>query len=203
MSNGLSTTGVASVIVAMTTRMFGSQPPPVIKVSTSDSFLTPDWNVDEIDDKPQCTFYNATFQYTGALCSHFAMARMSRATQVEALNRALSCAAYYQTDCVLSPEIGLSVPAAFVYDQENGLTMAIAPKIISFQEGYGSSRKIALNDPNTGNTIGQVDMKAEVEAEFLEGVTRVMHRRVFNGSAAYCVQLLRAAIDEPCWDEID
>lgn len=200
---GVSATGVASLLVAATTRMWGNTPPLVIKVNTDGAFLSP-WEEYEEDGSPPCKFYNATYQYTGALCSHFALARMGQATQQEALNRALSCAAYHETDCILSPEIGLSVPAAFVYDPEQGLKMVIAPKLVDMVEHSveAEDRLVEIRDPG-GKRHTQIEMKTAVSVEYLQGGARRMSVDTFNHTAAYCIQMLRVAFDESCWAEID
>ena len=184
------------------TRMWGDTPPPVVQVTADGSFLSA-WEEHGEDGSPPCKFYNATYQYTGALCSHFALARMGQHTQTEALNRALSCAAYFATDCILSPEIGLSVPAAFVYDPQDGLRMVIAPKLVDSPDNTGSEdRLIELRDPD-GKRHTQMDMKSAVTVEYLQGGARRMSVDTFNHTAAYCVQLLRVAFDSSCWKEID
>lgn len=198
----VSATGVASVLVAATTRLWGQAPPPVVKVTADGSFLT-EWHDYDNNEGPPCLFYNASFQYTGALCSHFALARMSQATQNEALNRALACAAFYETDCILSPEIGLSVPAAFVYDEANGLKMLIAPKLVDLTSEYVSTSKhVVFQDP-TEKRRAELEMRDVVNVEYLRGGARRMTTEVVNGTAAYCVQLLRVAFDTSCWSEVD
>ena len=197
----VSATGVASVLVAATTRLWGSTPPPAVKVTPDGSFLS-EWDEDATDGPP-CNFYNASYQYTGALCSHFALARMSPATQTEALNRALMCASHYETDCILSPEIGLSIPAAFVYDELEGLAMIIAPKITPLPDDYESEeRLVELRDP-TEKRHAQIEMQTTISVEYLRGGARHMETRTFNKTAAYCIQLLRVAFDASCWSEID
>lgn len=197
----VSATGVASVLVAATTRLWGSTPPPVVKVTADGSFLS-EWD-EYAEGGPPCKFYNASYQYTGALCSHFALARMSQATQTEALNRALSCASHYETDCILSPEVGLSVPAAFVYDELEGLAMLIAPKLTPLPEGYESEERLVEFQDPTEKRFAQIEMKNVVNVEYLRGGARRMTTATFNDTAAYCIQLLRIAFDSSCWSEID
>lgn len=197
-----SATWVTSALVVASTRLWGNTPPPLYRVNTDGSFLSP-WTEYQEDGSPPCNFYNATYQYTGALCSHFALARMGQSIQHEALNRALSCAAYHETDCILSPEIGFAAPAAFVYDPENGLKMVIAPKPIGeLDDAKSEERTVEFRDPD-GRRHTQLQLKTEVAAEYLEGGKRHMSVETFNGTAAYCVQLLRIAFDQSCWSEID
>ena len=192
-------TVAASLLFARTT-LWGDVPPPATTVNSDGSFLS-DW----LDDgtTPPCQFFNATHQYVG-LCSHFSIARMSIATQYVALDRALTCAAHYETDCVISPEVGLSVPAAFVYDQENGLKMLIAPKILPLDASANSTVKlVGFQDPVAGRSNAQLYLNNTVRVEYMEGGTRRMHIDTVHNSSAYCVQLLRLAFDPVCWNEID
>ena len=182
--------------------MWKDVPPPVVPVTQDGSFIRSDWVA--TDDVPPCQWYNGTYQYSNALCSHFAMARMSTAIQAEALSRALSCGAFYETDCVLSPEVGLSVPAAFVYDQESGLKMAIAPKITQLDPAYNSTvRTVAFQDPKDEKRYAELDFNDTITVQFLEGVKRALVTQTFYGTQAYCIQMLRIAIDSSCWSEID
>ena len=195
----VSATGVASVLVAATTRLWGQAPPPVVKVTADGCFLSV-WHDYDNNVWPHCIFYIDSFQYTGALCSHFALARMSQATQNEALNRALACAAFYETDCILSPEIGLSVPAAFVYDEANGLKM-LSLKLVDLTSEYVSTSKQVFQDPT--KRLAELEMRDVINVEYLRGGARRMTTEVVNGTAAYCVQLLRVAFDTSCWSEVD
>lgn len=124
---------------------------------------------------------------------------MSAATQQAALERALDCAAAHETDCIFSPEVGLSVPAAFVYDWRAGLKMVIAPRITAGE----APTHVAFQDPVTARSHANVVLNSSVKAEYLEGVSRVMRTDTFNDSAAFCVQLLRLAFTEDCWEQID
>lgn len=183
--------------------MWGEVTPPVVQVTRDGSFLSK-WDEDA-EGGPPCEFYNASFQYTGALCSHFALARMGQQIQTEAFQRALSCAAYYQTDCILSPEIGLAVPAAFVYDENNGLKMLIAPKILELPVDRAMATKnrlIEFRDPRE-TRYAQIEMQDTVNAEYVLGGTRSIETVIFSESSAYCIQLLRLAFDASCWGEID
>lgn len=91
---------------------------------------------DEYYHADRCAFYNGSYQYTGGICSLFALHRLPASIQQEAHERALRCAAQHETDCILSAEVGLAAPAAFFYDANAGLRMALAPKII----GVGGAR---------------------------------------------------------------
>ena len=129
---------------------------------------------------------------------------MSVATQNEALDRALLCAAHYETDCVISPEVGFSVPAAFVYDQDKGLKMLVAPKLLPIEVRHTSVLKlIGLQDPVDEKSHAHLKLNSTVRVEYMEGGTRRMQTEMMHNSSAYCVQLLRLAFDATCWNEID
>ena len=192
---------ITSVIIAGQTAWRGEDPPPKLKLETNPSFLAPDWD----PAQPNCQWYNASYQYDNGLCSHFSIARMSVSVQQEALTRALDCATAHDTDCILSPEVGLTVPAAFVYDNAAGLKMLIAPKILPLPDGISPEPKIIdVQMPADGRRTGtQVAFSSSVHLEFLEGGSREVKQAVFSGPAAHCAQLLRVAFGQDCWDQID
>ena len=183
--------------------LWGSAAPPSVKVTRDGSFLT-EWKIDESTHIPPCLFFNASYQYSAGLCSHFALARMSSATQNEAIERAITCAAHYETDCIISPEVGLSVPAAFVYDPLEGLKMVIAPKVVSLPHDHNSTMKlVGFQDPHEKLPNVPIHFNDTINVEYLKGGSRRMTTEVMHGQAAYCVQLLRLAFDPSCWREID
>eukprot|EP00966_Prymnesium_polylepis_P305344 7056061-Prymnesium_polylepis.1 len=136
--SGYSVGTIAASLLLAKNNLFDGRNPPAIPVTPDGSFLAK-W--DSGAEVPPCMFYNASHQYKDGLCSHFSLARMSSQTQSAATERAMECATHFETDCILSPEIGLSVPAAFVYDQENGLKMITAPKIVPLR---GLSTEVKL-----------------------------------------------------------
>jgi hypothetical protein len=178
---------------------YWSNKQPLVDVTRDGSFLS-DWDWD--DKVPPCSFFNGSYEYTGGLCSHFALARMSSATQIESTDRALACAAHFQTDCILSPEVGLSIPAAFIYDQFAGLKMVIAPKILLLTEHNSTVKRIGFQNPDSRTSI-TMHFNDTINVQYLRGGTRVMESETMSGSSAYCVQLLRRAFDGQCWREID
>lgn len=174
--------------------------PPLKPISEDGSYLRP-WP-EEDSEVPPCDFWNASVRYSHGLCAHFAIARMSSAVQASSVNRALQCATAHSTDCVLAPEIGLSVPAAFVYDQERGLKMLVAPKLEAAQSS--EKRKVALHAPDSGSNLGvDVQFETAIKVHYLEGVTRMIKDEVLYNESSYCVQMLRMAFADDCWEAID
>lgn len=196
-----STASVAAVMLTASSQLFGNSAPRMKPVTDDGSFLSSGWETKE-DGSPPCTFYNGSHVFTGALCSHFAVARMSHSIQAEATTRALECAAHFELDCLLSPEVGLNVPSAFVYDQDHGLKMMIAPKLKAAGDN-ASTKLISFRSVDGATSHAQLEMLDSVEVEYLLGGQRRMTTEVLNGSAAYCVQMLRLAFLDSCWAEID
>lgn len=197
MASGTSVGLVTSLLIAGHSLWRGSTPPT--KPIRDASFLS-EWNVDETG-LPPCSFYNATFQFKGALCSHFAIARMNTAIQQQALERAMECAVHFDTDCILSTEIGLSVPAAFVYDEVTGLQMVVAPKLELIESVQAN---VDLHLPNNGDKTGvSIRLNKTIKAHFLQGGSRELKTELFEGSSAYCIQLLRLSLSSDCWEQID
>tara|TARA_B100001109_G_scaffold224083_1_gene196825 strand:- start:4471 stop:5082 length:612 start_codon:yes stop_codon:yes gene_type:complete len=193
--------GLATSILIAAKSAWRGEEPPKVRLETNPSFLTPDWD----PAQPKCEFYNASYVYEKGLCSHFSIARMGPSVQQEALSRALDCATAHETDCLLSPEVGLTVPAAFVYDNEMGLKMLIAPKFLPLPAGIDPEPKlIDVQMPVDGRRTGmQVAFNSSVLAEFLEGGSREIKQSLLTGTAAHCAQLLRVAFAEDCWNLID
>jgi len=157
--------------------------------------------------EPNCTWWNGTVSYTSDLCSHFSLSRMASNNAGRAIDRAVKCAAHYETECVISPEIGVSIPAAFVYDPEGtGMRMIIAPRII-FPTGVTAEdldvRTVRVQDPEEQTSGRLAEFNYSVKVEYLPGGSRSPVTEVLNGSDAYCVQMLRAAFVEECWQQLD
>jgi len=190
----------ASLLLAQKNFFSDDQVTPTVPVTPDGAFLS-EWYAD--DGSPPCKFYNASYQYKDGLCSHFSLARMSHATQSTAMDRAMQCAVHFETDCILSPEIGLSVPAAFVYDTQNGLKMITAPKIVELTGVYVEVKNIAISDPTGTRTGKQTRLNDTIRVEYLDMAERKMKSDVMYNSSAYCLQLLRFAFDDVCWSKID
>ena len=45
--------------------------------------------------------------------------------------------------------------------------------------------------------------RKRVHVEYLDGQTRTLASAVFDSDASYCVQLLRHAFSDDCWQKID
>ena len=139
--------------------------------------------------------------YTSDLCSHFSLSRMASNSAGRAIERAVRCAAWFETECVISPEIGVSIPAAFVYDPEGkGMRMLIAPRIL---DPGNDTRTVRVQDPEekTGGRI--TELNHTIRVEYLPGGSRTPVSEALNGSDAYCVQMLRSAFVDECWQQLD
>lgn len=166
-------------------------------VGVTDGSFMSEW---KSTDVPQCEFWNSSVVFTGGLCSHFALARMAVSVHTAAHDRALQCASHFETDCILSPEIGLSVPAAFVYDLNEGLKMLIAPKIIS---RCAETQQVLFQHPRLDTKGVPVQLHPHITVEYYDAATRKVFTDNFAGTNAYCVQMLRAAFEDACWANID
>jgi len=159
------------------------------------------WDLNEEVKPPECSFWDGSVQFESALCNHFSLSRISSSVHTKATGRALRCAAFVDTECVLSPEIGLSIPAAFVYDG-SGMKMIIAPTLTNLENGKIS--KVRLQDPVDGSSRGVVEFNNSIKIEFMEGGgSRAPVVEVLTGADAFCVQLLRKAFDDSCWHALD
>lgn len=187
------------------------EPPPTVP-ATKDGAVFDHWALDDVAAwsegaqhvEPNCTWWNGSVVYTSDLCSHFSLSRMASNSASRAIARAVQCAAFFETECVISPEVGVSIPAAFVYNPEDsGMRMLIAPRILPLPDGEGDPRTIRVQDPEE-KTNGHVTMfNHTIKVEYLPGGSRAPVSEVLNGSDAYCVQMLRAAFAADCWAQLD
>ena len=189
--------------------IFRSEEPvePTVERVTDDGAVFTDWELDKrtiwdegSEPAPECNWNNGTFVYESNFCSHFSLSRLASSSASKAMDRAARCAAAFETECVLSPEIGFSIPAAFVPDESGiGMKIVVAPRIIS----SGDERNLKVADP-TGAALPRVlTMNQSLEVEYLSGGSRVPVTETLNGSDAFCVQLLRMSFVEDCWAHLD
>ena len=154
-----------------------------------------------VDAAPECDWWNGTYYYDITFCSHMSVTRMPAMYAQQALARATRCAVHGATDCVLSGEIGLNMPAAFVWDESHGMRMVLAPKLV---EVPGAERKtVRLQDPEGEHPNQLFDFHGEVRIEHLKAATRTMETLELQGNDAYCLQALRRAVVPTCWESLD
>lgn len=178
---------------------------PTVKINEDDSLLA-HWPSEAFgahaSAKPECKWWSMQVTYDAGLCSHFTISRLSGAP-ARALVRASACAAEHGVECVLSPEVGLGVPAAFVNNHERGeLQMVLAPRLLPLDAARQHVRARPPDGDGLTNTRTFV-FNRTIRAEFFDGVTKSMHTREFHGDDAFCVQLLRASFAPSCWETLD
>lgn len=180
--------------------------PDVRRVNDDDSLLSY-WPSEELssDAPPDCHYFNFSVVYSGELCSHFVTTRPS-STPRAAFDRAVKCAAVHRTECVLSPEIGLAVPAAFLVPPTGEIKMVLAPRILPTPTSVSVTKKyVRVHQPSTVllGTTRTLNFNSTLLVEYMEGNTRAVRQEQMYGSDAYCVQLLRLAFVPDCWRAID
>ena len=79
---------------------------PTSRVNTDNGILS--------DNETACDVYTFDRVFESDFCSAFVTSRTSRSIFSIAETRAMACASFAETECILSPEIGLAVPAAYV-----------------------------------------------------------------------------------------
>jgi hypothetical protein len=129
------------------------------------------------------------------MCSHFMIGRTPQDAIATARERALACASLAETSCVLSPEVGLSVPAVFVYDEEKGVRVLIAPRIESMA---GEAAETLVVQPVTGVRLAKRSFHDAITIEALVDGVRRLEQVHLEGEAAYCVQLLWTHFSDEC-----
>ena len=155
-----------------------------------------------------CDFWNASHYYAPRVCDTFGVSRISISSGAKAVERAIKCGAEYDTQCILSGEIGFSAPAAFLYDAENGFRMVLAPRLvqpeIQTEESHASEKKlIRLQDPGEKAQNFFMSFNTTVTIEFINPGSRAVITETLTGQDAYCVQALRASVSPACWNDLD
>lgn len=193
-------------------------PPPPPPLGEELSPLMSSWLSDQYQPPPgadaharasmvdeDCAAFNGTL-YDPLGCSRIAVGRMAAAAVRRAEERAVACGVAMATDCVLGPEVGLHIPAAFVYEHGEGMRALLAPRLLE-PPGGSRVRRVRLLEPRTETALEgpAVRFNSSINVEYMlvsGGHTRLESTEL-NGTAAYCVQLLRHAYPPACWETLD
>ena len=177
---------------------------PVVHVNEQNSLMSA-WPSEAIGGSslpPECAFWNQSVIFSDDMCSLFVVNRAAAAYQ-SAHARAMRCMAAYPTECILSPEIGLAMPAAFLYDHAAAsLRMLIAPKLIQHE----SRQEYVRVSPPDSDGITQTRtlvLNETVRVEYLDGQSKGLGSGLLTQEEAFCVQLLRLAFEPACWAALD
>ena len=152
--------------------------------------------------EPECSWFDHSYKFESSFCSHFVLSRLASSAAPQALKRATLCAAERETDCVLSVEVGLSIPAAFVYDPatDGGLKMIVAPRLFAHESEEVDVRVVDVSGSNPSQILA---FNKTIRTEYLPGASRVPVTAELSEHEAFCVQLLRAAYAPSCWESLD
>ena len=80
------------------------------------------------------------------------------------------------------------------------MRMLIAPRIV---DNGNDLRTIRVQDPEEKTNGRVLKLNHTITVEYLPGGSRTPVSEVLNGSDAFCVQLLRSAVVEECWQHLD
>jgi hypothetical protein len=180
---------------------------PVAVIDRNELALMKEWvseSLDTSDGKPlpgECFYFNFTTANDATFCDSFTIGRIQPSTINHAVERALRCAAASQTDCVLSFEIGFGLPAAFVEDHSNpaGIKAILAPRLLPHPSEQTHVRVAVPTDSYDTRTVL---FNTSISVEFMDEWKRLVTRE-FTGNDAFCVQLLRVAYNNECWQKLD
>ena len=170
---------------------------PIRTVRFDDESLLAPWASEELGAEegaaPECRFYNGSVEYESSLCSHFVIGR-SAATPGQAFVRAKRCAAHFDSSCVLSAEIGVAIPAAFLVTGAD-VKMVLAPRVVRASD----ERRVRAHDPSSVFASRTYRFNRSLTVEHLDGASRSIVTEEYTGSDAYCLQLLRRSYASACW----
>ena len=153
------------------------------------------------NDRVACDWWDGRERAHPSGCSTLAASRISHVEVERARARALACAMDAGVECVLSTELGVDVPSAFLYTEEDvGMQMIIAPRVLHRSD---ATQRIEMRDPRTNAPVTWLDMATNVTVEYLIGGSRSLRTSTLQGDEARCIQALRFAIADDCWNALD
>ena len=200
--------GLAITTVLTSVGLWGPEAvtPDIRPVNDDDSLLAY-WPSEDMssDAPPECQFFNFSVVYTSELCTLFVTTRFS-STPHQAFDRATRCAALHETECVLSPEIGLAVPAAFIVPPTGQIRMILAPKILAPPTPTNLTvQNVRVHQPSSGllRNTRTLPFNSTLFVEYMDGRSRTVQKDTLYGADAYCVQLLRLSFVDECWKALD
>lgn len=177
---------------------------PVKKINHDGSLLGK-WISDDLDHgeplDSECSWFNNTVNIDSSACTLFTISRTAVGIFQSATERAVRCASKAEVECVLSAEIGFALPAVYIADQtsEVGVISVIAPKIVAMADEQYVRVSVP---PDSLFEAATTTMNASISVEYMSD-TKQMKSAVFKGKQAFCVQLLRRAYEQSCWDQLD
>jgi len=136
-------------------------------------------------------------------CSKLAIRHYSERDAQNDLTAASFCAVEHETDCVLGIEVGLHMPAVFVYSPSDGMRMLMAPTILNHSTEPYQQKNIRVSNPGNAEESDILAFYPEINVEYFAGGTKMLRTEVLRGAPAYCVQLLRSVISKECWEAMD
>ena len=162
---------------------------------------------DSVVFENECNFFNFSSSIGNEFCDAFSISRLPVSTIHTASNRALKCAAHGNVECILSSEVGLNVPAAFVSHstEPDGVRAIIAPKIFKPDNKNSDDDDVAhvrVTSPSDSLATKTLIFKKTIKVEFMDNTKR-LQVETFTNDAAFCLQLLRVAFSRDCWAAID
>lgn len=179
-------------------------PKPVVHVNPHSGLMSswPSESVSGSSLPPECNFWNQSVVFNSEMCSLFVVNRAAAAYQ-SASTRALRCAASYGVECVLSPEIGLAMPAAFLHDYStSSMRMLIAPKLVPI-ESEQTHVRVSPPDSDGITQTRTLVLNKTLSVEYLDGQSKSLRAESLAMEEAFCVQLLRRAFEPACWQALD
>jgi hypothetical protein len=177
---------------------------PVVNVNEPTSLMSA-WPSEAVAGNalpPECAFWNQSVVFSSEMCSLFVVNRAA-AAYPSASARAMRCAAAFGVECVLSPEIGLAMPAAFLYDYATStMRMLVAPKLVPHESNQTHVR-VSPPDSDGITQTRTLVLNETVRVEYLDGQSKALGTGVLQREEAFCVQLLRQAFEPACWKALD
>ena len=185
--------------------LLSNGPTEVVFVNKNNELLA-DWKSESTIggsvSEPECNFYDDSVVFSADLCSHLAISRSS-STPLRASTRAMACGALFGAECILSPEVGFALPAAFLYShQDSTMNTIVAPKLLQHDSEIVHVRVAPPSGDGLLDTF-TTQFNSTISVEYMDGVSKQLITAIFKDDDAFCIQLLRRSYEELCWEKLD
>jgi hypothetical protein len=163
------------------------------------------FEVRSVSDDVACMWWNDTtaIEDSETACSTIAILRTSPSSLTEYWKRAEQCARISGDGCVLSHEVGLWLPGAFLY-RDAVMRLVLAPKITGHdEEDKTEGKRVRVrNHEDVNGKMSSYKLHYNISVEYFDGNDRVFHDENFIGNDAYCIQLLHHSVPDSCWKSL-
>jgi hypothetical protein len=149
-------------------------------------------------DAPCSFLSNHSIKYeSDTACNRAAASKLAPAIAKRGVLRASACARKTGFECVVGPEIGLSVPTFFVF-HEGEMKAFVVPEAVNVAGENHTIDVLTVGHDSVHRHVRLMDVPSVVSLSYVSETGA--HVKAFNSTAvASCYFLLRQAFSSACW----